>query len=350
MTEHPGPSLRDLGWSAFFMSQLSLEEVAEAVPARVAEVGRDRIAVLAESGPRLLTLPGDISAGEVAVGDWVLAEPDVDRVARLLDRKSELARRAAGPQARAQLIAANIDTLFVTTSCNDDFSVPRLERALALAYEAGIEPVILITKADLAPDPEAFAAEARKAARDVEIVTLNAKDADAVERLSPYCEPGRTVALIGMSGTGKSTLANGLCGLDKATGGIREDDARGRHTTTARSLHRTLAGGWLIDTPGMREIGLHEAAEGIDTVFAEITELAATCRFRDCAHETEPGCAVQAAIAEGTLDRDRLERWRKLKAEDSRTTETVAEGRARQKKLHKHYRATQNAHRRAKGE
>lgn len=344
------PSLRDLGWSAHFLSQLTPDEAESLTAARVAEIQRDRLTVLTEAGPRGLVLPSEISAGDVAVGDWLLIESEAERVERLLDRRSELARKAAGIETRPQLIAANVDTLFITTSCNDDFSLPRLERALALAYEAGIEPVILITKADLATDPEPYLDQARKAARNVEAITLNAKSPEAVETLAPWCGKGHTVALIGMSGTGKSTLANALCGTDKATGGIREDDARGRHTTTARSLHRTLAGGWLIDTPGMREMGVFDAAAGIDTVFAEITELAEACKFRNCAHESEPGCAVRAAVEAGELDPERLARWRKLKAEDRQASETIAESRARGKKMTRFHKRVQSANRKSKFE
>ncbi|MDF1855151.1 ribosome small subunit-dependent GTPase A [Pseudooceanicola sp.] len=344
MTNDP-LSLRDLGWSNYFLSQLDLDELESQTPARVSEVMRDRVTALTEAGPLSLVFPGDASAGDYAVGDWVLAEGS--RVVRRLDRKTEMTRRASGPEARAQLIAANIDTLFVTTSCNDDFNLPRLERALALAYEAGVEPVILLTKADLA-DPDPYVEQARSAARDIEVIALNAKSDAAAAQLTHHCGPGKTVALIGMSGTGKSTLTNALCGIDTATGAIREDDARGRHTTTARALHRCLAGGWLIDTPGMREMGVFDAAMGIDAVFSEITELAETCRFRDCAHEGEPGCAVQAAIAAGDLDPARLTRWRKLKAEDRQASASVAEGRARDKRLSRHYNRTQAAGRRSK--
>ncbi|MGH1424778.1 MAG: ribosome small subunit-dependent GTPase A [Pseudooceanicola sp.] len=343
-------SLRDLGWSAHFLSQLDTDEVESLRPARLAEVQRDRVIGWDDDGAHALILPPDIAAGDLAVGDWVVFDPETKRVVRGLDRKTELNRRASGHEARAQLIAANIDTLFVTTSCNDDFSLPRLERALALAYEADIEPVILITKADLTDTPDAYADKARTAARDVEVIVLNAKSPDAVALLDPWCGAGQTVALIGMSGTGKSTLANALCGTEQATGDIREDDAKGRHTTTARSLHRTRAGGWLIDTPGMREMGVFDSAAGIDAVFAEITDLTAHCKFRDCTHEHEPGCAVQAAIAAGDLDATRLTRWRKLRDEDRRSTETIAQSRSRGRNLTKYYKTTQAAGRRFKSD
>lgn len=172
---------------------------------------------------------------------------------------------------------------------------------------------------------------------------ISAKDAEDFARLETYCGRGQTIALVGSSGVGKSTIARGLTGLDIEIGDIREDDAKGRHTTTSRSMYQMSSGGWLIDTPGMRELALHDAAEGIATLFEDITELATQCKFTDCAHESEPGCAVKAALENGTLDPSRLERWRKLRAEDAHNSETIAESRARGRKFSKFVKTVKKA-------
>ncbi|MCB1339154.1 MAG: ribosome small subunit-dependent GTPase A [Maritimibacter sp.] len=328
------PDLKDLGWSADFLRQLDIDEIGRFAPARVTAVHRDRIDTLTEAGPRVLTLPPGHSAGEIAVGDWVLIEPETDRVARRLERTSLLHRKAAGRDIRDQLIAANVDTLFVTTSMNADFNVARLERYVALAHSGDVAPVIVLTKADLSADHDTFHDALRAALPRVTRVTLDARDPGAVhEALADWCGPGETVAFVGSSGVGKSTLVSVLTGDAIATQAIREDDAKGRHTTTAREFHRLAGGGWVIDTPGMRELQLTGAAEGIDAVFADIVELAADCKFNDCAHDTEPGCAVKAAIAEGTLDAERLARWQKLRREDALNAESLAEAHARQRRF-----------------
>ncbi|AXQ95459.1 ribosome small subunit-dependent GTPase A [Cereibacter azotoformans] len=322
----PSFTLADLGWASDFLRQLDLDELS-ATPCRIAAVHRSRVEALTAAGPLSLTPPPGLSTGEIAVGDWALT--DGVRLLRLLDRRSSLSRRAAGTAAARQLIAANVDTLFVVTSCNADFNPARLERYLALARAAGVEPVILLTKPDLAPDPEAWRERAEAIDRRVAVRLIDATGPEVRAALADWCRPGQTVALAGSSGVGKTTLANALTGDAQATAPIREDDAKGRHTTTGRHLRPITGGGWLIDTPGMRELRLTDAGEGIAAVFDDIDALARACRFADCTHGNEPGCAVRAALTEGRLDPGRLARWEKLKRENRHNSATLAEAHAR---------------------
>lgn len=317
------------------MSQLDIEELETTEPTRITAVHRAAVATLSPNGTRDLILPQGMPAGDMAVGDWVLADPHEHRVIRRLDRQSALQRGTEYHTTDRQLIAANLDTLFITTSCNADFNVARLERYLALAHDAEVTPVILLTKADQAEDPAKYVEEARSLGRNLDVIALDATAGNVMETLGQWCGLGQTVALAGSSGVGKTTIANALTGGEAATQGIREDDARGRHTTTGRSLHRIPGGGWLIDTPGMRGLGVAEASAGIDATFPEISELVDQCKFRNCAHESEPGCAVQAALAAGDISPDRLQRYKKLKREDALATENIAQARDRQKKFTK---------------
>ncbi|WP_202358798.1 ribosome small subunit-dependent GTPase A [Mesorhizobium sp. 113-3-3] len=318
----PSPSLATLGWSEFFGDQLEPGD-ADLIPTRIAMVHRDRLSGLSQTGQTDLTLAPQATTGDYAVGDWVLVEPHGHLVRRRLTRKTVLERRVQGGRG-PQLAAANVDTLFIVTSCNADFNIARLERYLALANEAGTTPVILLTKADTAEDAETYRSQAAALQRGLAVVTLNPRIAGAASALAAWCGTGQTVTLIGSSGVGKSTLVNTLAGSaqqsPQQTGAIREHDAKGRHTTTARSLHAIAGGGWVIDTPGMRTLQVSDVAYGIDTLFAEITELAPLCKFRDCTHVHEPGCAVQAALKAGTLDPERLARWRKLSEENQNNT------------------------------
>lgn len=311
-----------LGWSAFFDDQLR-EDEQSFDRMRIATVHRARLTAVSDAGPVRLTLSAQASTADYAVGDWVLVDPATRLLMRRLDRRSVLQRHTEGARA-PQLIAANVDTLFIVTSCNDDLNPARLERYLAFANEAGTNPVIVLTKVDQVADPAPFVAQVAGLQRGLAVVALNAKSPQAADLLAPWCAPGQTVALVGSSGVGKSSLLNTLArktGEDaQETGSIREADAKGRHTTTARSLHPITGGGWVIDTPGMRTLHIADTAFGLDQLFAEITELAPDCRFRDCTHAHEPGCAVQAAIAAGTLDAARLDRWRKLQDENRANT------------------------------
>ena len=326
------PTLASLGWSAFFESDITSDD-AGLTRLRLSEIRRNRVQALGPEGNFELALPGDILTSQLAVGDWVLADIEVGRVARALPRRAAIKRKGVHHRAQSQLIAANLDTLFIVTSCNSDFNTARLERYVALALEAEAKPVIVITKIDKpeGDTPEAFQARAAAISPRVTAIALNSKIAGSVEQLAPFCGPGQTLALVGSSGVGKSTLANALTGEELAVGDIREEDAKGRHTTTTRSLHVMHAGGWLIDTPGMRELALHDVSDGIDALFEDITDLALTCRFNDCQHENEPGCAILAAMSDGTLEPARYGRWQKLKAEDQHNSETLAENRGRGK-------------------
>lgn len=293
------------------------------MPVRIASVHRARLSGQSPAGALRLVLPLGAKTDGFAVGDWVLVEPETRDVRRRLSRRTLLQRRTEGGR-EPQLIAANVDTLFIVTSCNADLNVARLERYLALANEAGTTPVILLTKADQVDDPAPWRTEVEGLQRDLAVVTLNAKSPEAAQVLAPWCGAGQTVALVGSSGVGKSSLLNTLAAKApdeaQATGGIRESDAKGRHTTTSRSLHAIAGGGWAIDTPGIRTLHVSDISDGLDLLFAEITELAPECRFSNCTHSHEPGCAVRAAVAAGTLPEARLERWRKLREENLSNT------------------------------
>ncbi|MCW1383902.1 ribosome small subunit-dependent GTPase A [Novosphingobium sp. KCTC 2891] len=331
--EAPDPLLVDLGWTPAFSMDVSAEEAQRCRPVRVMAVHRGMVAVAGPGLERMISsvLPdAGQEDGRPTVGDWLLIDRDTLELVRILKRASLFKRRAPGDDRRVQLVAANVDTLFIVSSCNQDFNVPRLERYLVLAREVGVKPVVVLTKIDLTDAPERFADAARALQAGLLVETVNARDPENVARLAALCGRGETVALLGSSGVGKSTLVNTLRGSDDiATQAVREQDGKGRHTTTVRQMHRLDGGGWLMDTPGMREFQLLDAASGLAEVFDDIVLLALECRFTNCTHTAEPGCAIQAALANGTLAPDRLQRWGKLTTENDTNTGTSAERRPR---------------------
>lgn len=332
----PEPLLADLGWTLAFSEQVSAEENRQCQPVRVMAVHRGEIEVAGEGVVAQISSRMPDSTGEEdrpTVGDWLLIDRMTLEPQRILKRANLFKRPAPGDDRRIQLIAANVDTLFIVTSCNQDFSVPRLERYLVLAREVGVKPVIVLTKIDLTDTPEQFCERARALQPGLEVETINARDPQSVDRLAARCGRGETVALLGSSGVGKSTLVNTMRRSNSiATQAVRENDGKGRHTTTVREMHRLEHGGWLMDTPGMREFQLSEAATGLAEVFDDIVGLALECRFTNCTHAAEPGCAIQAAIAQGTLSPARLQRWEKLTIEDNVNTGSVVAQRTRARK------------------
>ena len=324
-------SLSSLGWRPFHSQQLTLTELESSFPARVSSVHRNGLIVLSEQGTSSVTVPPLVSAtlaAPITVGDWVMVEAGSPRVQRAIKPFSVISRQAAGTQARTQSIAANLDTLFVVTSCNDDFNPSRLERYLAVAFEAKVEPVVVLTKADLCDDVTPLIEQVQRLARQLSGIAVNATDANSLSGLQPWLQAGQTVAFVGSSGVGKSTLVNTLSGMQpQSTGGIREHDSKGRHTTTSREMFALDSGAWIIDTPGMREFKIGAVESGLRTVFDNVETLASQCRFRDCRHETEAGCAVLAAVANGQLDARRLASYRKLQREAAHAVMTTKERR-----------------------
>ena len=326
--------LASLGWDDGFAALLA-SEAAGLEPGRVLSEERGVYQVASASGEGPASASGrlrhdaalDPTAAWPAVGDWVAMESVAEGaegqrrvVQRVLTRRTAVIRRSPGDRRiPSQVLAANVNVVFLVTSMNADFNLRRLERYLAVAWESGALPVILLSKSDLAEDIEGFLTAVAAIAPGVEVIPVSAITGDGIEAVRAHLGGGRTVVFTGSSGVGKSSIVNALAGeplLD--TGGIRLDDARGRHTTTRRQLVR-LADGLLIDTPGLRELGIMDG-EGLATAFDDVEAVAATCRFSDCQHETEPGCAVRAALADGTLSRDRLEAYRKLQREARRAT------------------------------
>jgi ribosome biogenesis GTPase len=323
--------LQELGWDgaweARFREEAGGEEAAQGwLPGRVSAESHGLYRVLVEDGEFLAQVAGRVRHGAAgrrgipAVGDWVAVAlrraQGRASIVRLLPRRTALVRKVAGRAMEVQILAANLDTVFVVTSLNRELNLRRIERYLALAWESGAEPVVLLTKADLCPEPAVVVAEVELRAPGVSVHALSAVAGEGLQAVRGHLRSGRSAAFIGSSGVGKTTLLNALLGAERlAVGAIRGTDDRGRHTTTARQLVVLPGGGVVVDTPGMREIQLWESDSGLAQAFGDLTALAAGCRFRDCRHRGEPGCAVEAALAAGALPQERLENHRKMEAE-----------------------------------
>ncbi|MCR5877097.1 ribosome small subunit-dependent GTPase A [Phenylobacterium sp. J367] len=313
------------GWSDGLRHDFAPHAAHGLQPGRVLVQRRDVWRIVTDAGELDARVSGRFRAdaddgGHPVTGDWVAADlrPDEGQatIRALLPRRTAFLRWASGPAGGRQVVAANVDVAFLAASLNADLSLRRLERYLAMTYESAAEPVIVLTKADACPDVDARVAEVAAIAAGAPVLAVSARTGQGLDALSAHLPRGRTAVLVGSSGVGKSTLVNALAGAERmATQGVIAEGARGRHTTSHRELILLPSGGLILDTPGMRELGLFDADEGLATTFADLEVLAEGCRFSDCGHSNEPGCAVRAAVEAGDLDGERLESWRKLQKE-----------------------------------
>jgi ribosome biogenesis GTPase / thiamine phosphate phosphatase len=320
------PTLETYGWDGFFA------EAFEPFAAEGFEAGR--VFLQHNRALMLYTASGELAAETTgrlryhargaedlpAVGDWVVFRrvegEGKAKIHEILPRRSKFSRRAAGSETLEQIVAANVDTVFLVTGLDHDYNPRRIERYLIMAWESGAEPVVVLNKADLIEEAEARRLEVERVAPGVPVLLLSAKRGVGIEQLMPYVVSGRTMALMGSSGTGKSTITNRLLGAEvQRTQEVRLSDARGRHTTTHRELFVLPEGGLVLDTPGMRELQLLVSEHGLRETFEDIEAVAAECRFTDCRHEGEPGCAVREALEAGRLDPERYQNYRKMQAE-----------------------------------
>lgn len=320
--------LQKYGWNDFYQAIWAEKERENCVPARVISQHRGFWSIVSEEKESLAEVSGKLrlvahgGADWPAVGDWVAVEyPGGGQTAlihEVLLRRTKLVRKSAGKRVEQQVVAANVDTVLLVTGLDGDFNVRRIERQLAQSWESGARPVVVLNKADVCGELKKSVAEIEEVALGVPIIAVSARTGDGMDMLEPFISAGQTLVVLGSSGVGKSTLVNRLLGEElQAVQATREKDDKGRHTTTARQLILLPSGAMVIDTPGIRELQLWDAGEGVAQVFVDLEAFAAQCRFRNCSHKNEPGCAVRAALADGTLQPERLENLRKLEGEEA---------------------------------
>jgi len=353
------------GWSPFFQQRYEQLQQDRCLPARVIRVDRGAARLATPEGDRFASRRGPLRAraqdGDAprtwAVGDWCAVAPTDDaervQVEAILPRRSHFVRRAAGRGVAEQVVAANIDLVFVVTDLGDDFNTRRLERLLTLVWDGGASPAVVLNKADCCGDPEPLREAAETVAMGVPVLVTSALSQQGVDALRATASPGTTVALIGSSGVGKSALINCLLGTERQrTAAVRERDGRGTHTTTSGELVQLPDGGILVDTPGMREVAMWASEQALGTAFAEIEAAAQACRFNDCLHDTEPGCAVRQAVEEGTISAERLASFHKLRREIQSEARRRDEHlrREHERKTYGKFRQWSRQHRRARGE
>jgi len=348
-------TLKELGWNSTYNKYITKNNLQDIVPGRISNQNGKHYKVITKEGEQSAILSNSYlrsmnNRSDIpAVGDWVglkiNKEINMCHIQLLLPRKNKLSRKVAGKKSEEQIIASNIDIVFIFTSVDQDFNIRRLERYLSMVYEINAQPIIILNKIDTCKNLDEYTEETKTIFKNIPVIPISAKTGDNIRNIRKYIKSGKTIVLIGSSGVGKSTLINQLLGYSRqAVGEIRDSDGKGRHITSSREMIILPEGGIIIDNPGIRELQLWSSGEGISITFQDIEELSIFCKFRDCRHELEPGCAVKKAVEDGKLSIKRLDSYKKLMREYkySQLRRNIYEQRKKDKELGKMYRQVHN--------